>query len=73
MDRLKTTPPLAGGSTKGSRELYPEGVMGDPVVATAALGEQCYEAAVGGILRIIGEARGEIAVDPGAAAPDMLF
>jgi creatinine amidohydrolase len=51
--------PLAGGGGRGMRSEYPEGVMGDPTDATAALGELVLEAAVGGIQEIMAEARGQ--------------
>jgi creatinine amidohydrolase len=54
--------PLAGGGTLPMRVKYPEGVMGDPTVATATLGQHVVEAAVLGIQEIMAEARG--LVDP---------
>jgi creatinine amidohydrolase len=56
--------PLAGGGGRGMRNEYPEGVMGDPTDATAALGEIVLEAAVSGIQEIMAEARGQ--ADPSA-------
>lgn len=51
--------PLAGGGRRSTSPAYPEGVMGDPSVATAELGGRVVEAAVAGIGEIIAEARGE--------------
>lgn len=51
--------PLAGG-LRPDRVPYPEGVMGDPTVATAELGGRVMEAAVIAIGEIIAEARGRL-------------
>lgn len=51
--------PLAGG-VRPEGIPYPDGVMGDPTVATAELGARILEAAVAAILEIIAEARGEL-------------
>jgi creatinine amidohydrolase/Fe(II)-dependent formamide hydrolase-like protein len=51
--------PLAGGGRKPTSPPYPEGVMGDPSVATGELGKLVVEAAVTGINEIIAEARGQ--------------
>jgi creatinine amidohydrolase len=51
--------PLAGG-VRPLEQPYPEGVMGDPMVATAELGGQILQAAVTGIKEIMAEARGEL-------------
>ncbi len=55
---LSVRGPLAGGSRRPASPPYPEGVMGDPSVATGELGERVLEAAVAGINEIIAEARG---------------
>jgi creatinine amidohydrolase len=51
--------PLAGGP-RPAQPPYPEGVMGDPSVATGELGDQILQAAVAGIREIMAEARGEL-------------
>jgi creatinine amidohydrolase len=51
--------PLAGGG-KAMRTEYPEGVMGDPTVATAELGRHVLDAAVRGIEEIIAETRSAV-------------
>jgi creatinine amidohydrolase len=60
--------PLAGGGT-GMGTAYPEGVMGDPEVATGELGGHVLEAAVAGIREIMAEARGEIPITPRPGGP----
>jgi len=51
--------PLAGGP-RPLEQPYPEGVMGDPSVATGELGGHVLDAAVAGIREIIAEARGQL-------------
>jgi creatinine amidohydrolase len=51
--------PLAGGVRPATLP-YPEGVMGDPTVASGELGGQILNAAVAGIQEIMAEARGQL-------------
>ena len=51
--------PLAGG-VRPPEQPYPEGVMGDPSVASAELGAHVLAAAVAGIGEIIAEVRGQL-------------
>lgn len=66
--------PLAGGG-KPMRTEYPEGVMGDPTMASGELGRVILEAAVAGIQEIMAEARGQAdpSANPRARAPARLI
>jgi creatinine amidohydrolase len=52
--------PAQMGGPQPLGAMYPDGVMGDPTVATAELGERLFDAAVDGIKAIIADVRADL-------------
>jgi creatinine amidohydrolase len=59
MRDLAVRGPAQIGGPRPMGLVYPDGVMGDPTVATAELGERLFDAAVAGIEQIIADVRAD--------------